>query len=163
MSHGCNNIYCRQITGLLLVQSDNYFSLLVTYKVLSSISRLICPCVMTRIIYVFSKRDIPLIKKLLSLCIAVFDSLLKETEIPFSLQQRYHYRKLHPKLSQSNGYICRVHLHSRLREYWRRWGRKTSKVRGLWSLLWDFYLLVMSEATLIRFYQHDCLIMTEQG
>lgn len=63
MSHGCNNIYCRQITGLSLVQSDNYFSLLVTYKVLSSISRLICPCVMTRLIYVFSKRDIPLIKK----------------------------------------------------------------------------------------------------
>lgn len=46
MSHGWNNIYCRQITGLSLVQSDNYFSLLVTYKVLTSINRLICSCVM---------------------------------------------------------------------------------------------------------------------
>lgn len=91
-------------------------------------------------------------------CCLWFPSQRNRNHLLFATE-RYHYRKLHPKLSHSNGYICKVHLHPRLREYWRRWGRKTSKVRGLWSLLWDFYLLVMWEATLIRFYQHDCLNM----
>ena len=57
-----------------------------------------------------------------------------------------------------NGHAYKTLLYLSLREHSRKRGRKTVRVRErIRGFSLGFYILVMSEATLIKSQQHDCL------